>query len=107
MRKSILPFILLVAFQLFAVDKTLITVKDSAVSNGMVFVTIQESGKSYWLQCTATVMNCSNPKPGSYWMVRLPKNRGLYDCSNVDLYLQSADPEAGGEVFGEYCISEK
>jgi hypothetical protein len=39
-------------------------------------------------------------------MVRLPKNHGVYDCDNVDLYTQSTDPETGNKV-GEYCISGK
>jgi hypothetical protein len=38
-------------------------------------------------------------------MVRLPKNRGMYDCQNVDLYPRTADPE-NEEKLGEYCLNE-
>ena len=39
-------------------------------------------------------------------MVRLPKNWGMYDCVNVDLYPSSADP-ATSQKIGEYCLIEK
>ena len=108
MKKNILLFIVLVAVQLLALDKTLITVKDSSVNNGVIIVTIREGGKPQELQCNQSAPNCTAPKPGDYWMVRLPKNHGLYDCANVDLYPQSVDPEnEEAQVFGEYCLAEK
>jgi len=39
-------------------------------------------------------------------MVRLPKNRGSYVCTNVDLYPEGADP-ATSEKIGEYCLIQK
>jgi len=107
MRQLALLITLLIAVQLLAIEKSTITVKETTVSGDVVLVTIQESGKSFELQCTKGAPNCATPKPGSYWMVRLPKNHGYYDCANVDLYAQSADPESGGTIFAEYCISEK
>lgn len=108
MKKSILLFVLVVVVQLLALDKTLITVKDSSVNNGVIIVTIHEGGKPYELQCNQSMPNCSSPKSGDYWMVRLAKNHGLYDCTNVDLYPQAVDPESEGtKVFGEYCLNEK
>ena len=107
MKKGIVLLALLMAGQSFALDKSLISVKDAAVSNGVVLVSVRESGKSYELQCNQNAPNCNVPKPGDYWLVRLPKNYGLYDCANVDLYLQSADPEQHDQVFGEYCSNEK
>jgi len=107
MRKSLVLFMLLAA-TLFALDKALITVKTATVNNGVVIVTIQGSGKTYELQCNQSSGNCVSLKPGSYWMVRLEKNHGMYDCDNVDLYQQSVDPEAeDSQVLGEYCISQK
>jgi hypothetical protein len=44
-------------------------------------------------------------KPGEYQMVRLPKNHGMYDCQNVDLYLQTADTETDDKL-GEYCLNQ-
>ncbi|HXY14494.1 MAG TPA: hypothetical protein VEI26_08345 [Terriglobales bacterium] len=107
MKKLAFLFALLIAAQVLALDKSTITVKNTTVSGDVVLVTIQESGKTYELQCTKGAPNCSTPQPGTYWMVRLPKNHGYYDCANVDLYVQSADPEHGGPLFAEYCISEK
>jgi hypothetical protein len=42
-------------------------------------------------------------------MVRLPKNYGLYDCTNctnLDLYSPLADPETSQKIGG-YCLVEK
>jgi len=107
MKKLAFLFTLLMAVQLLAVDKSAITVKDTSVSGTVVLVTIQESGKSFELQCTKDAPNCKAPQPGTYWMVRLPKNHGYYDCANVDLYMQTANPENSANAFAEYCINEK
>lgn len=106
--KKGLVFFLLLAATLFAADKALITVKSATVNNGVVIVTIQDSGKTYELQCNQSSGNCISLKAGSYWMVRLEKNHGMYDCDNVDLYSQSADPTADdAQLLGEYCITQK
>jgi hypothetical protein len=107
MKKLALLFTLLIAVQLWAVDKTQITVKETSISGDVLLVSIQESGKSFELQCTKGAPDCKTPPAGTYWMVRLPKNHGYYDCANVDLYVQSANPEEGGKLFAEYCIVEK
>ncbi len=107
MRKGILLFIAFVVVQLWAVDKTLITVKGSSVNNGVVIVDVRESGKPYELQCNKSAPNCNVPEPGSYWMVRLPQNHGMYDCNDVDLYPQSVDPESDEKLLGEYCLNQK
>ena len=107
MKKIVLIFSLLAAAQLMAVEKSTVTVKNTSVSGTEILVVIQESGKSLELQCTKDAPNCKSPQPGSYWMVRLPKNHGYYDCANVDLYSQTADPENGGKAFAEYCLNEK
>lgn len=108
MRKAILLVLFFSAMLALAIEKSQITVKEAtSTSNGIVLVTISDAGKTAELQCTATAPFCAAPKPGTYWMVRLPKNHGVYDCNNVDLYPQSADPDAGGQIFGEYCLNEK
>jgi len=107
MKKSLILVLFFLAAQLFALEKSLVTVKDSTVSDGVILVTIQQSGKTYDLQCTQSAPFCTAPRPGDYWMVRLPKNHGLYDCANVDLYPQSANPEGGDPILGEYCLNEK
>jgi len=107
MKPSILLTLLLCAAPLFAQEKSQITVKESTVSNGVILVTIHESGKSFELQCTQSAPHCTAPKAGNYWMVRLPKNHGLYDCDNVDLYPQEGDSDSPDKILGEYCINEK
>ncbi|HXZ34354.1 MAG TPA: hypothetical protein VEH30_18925 [Terriglobales bacterium] len=107
MKKLALLITLVIAAQMLALEKSSITVKNTTVTSDVVLVTIQESGKSFNLQCTKDAPNCAAPSPGTYWMVRLPKNHGYYDCANVDLYVESANPEKGGAIFAEYCISEK
>lgn len=106
MKKSVLLLTLFMTMLAFAVEKSLITVKDSSSTNGVVIVSISEGGKRYDLQCNQSAAFCVAPKAGNYWMVRLPKNHGLYDCTDVDLYPQSADPESGDKL-GEYCLNEK
>lgn len=107
MKKYLVVCMLLVG-TLFALDKALVTVKSATVNNGVVIVTIQDSGKAYELQCNQSSGNCVALKGGSYWMVRLEKNHGMYDCDNVDLYPQSADPTAeDSHALGEYCITQK
>ena len=107
MKKVTILFIFAVVVQLLALDKSLITVKGSSVNNGVVIVEIHEAGKPYELQCNKSAPNCNTAEPGSYWMVRLPKNHGMYDCNDVDLYPQSVDPESGEKLLGEYCLNEK
>jgi hypothetical protein len=108
MKKLALLLTLLAAVQVLAIDKTQVTVKNILVTPDVVLVTIQESGKSFELQCTKGAPLCATPQAGIYWMVRLGKNRGYYDCANVDLYQQSANPEdSDAKALGEYCISEK
>jgi hypothetical protein len=103
--KRLVFFILLVATALWAADKSPVTVKSSQVVSGVVLVTVNENGKSLDLQCNDGHAYCKAVKPGEYRMVRLPKNRGMYDCQNVDLYPRTADPE-NEEKLGEYCLNE-
>lgn len=107
MKKLALLFTLLIAIQLLAIEKSQITVKQTTVSGEVVLVTIQDAGKTYELQCTKGAPDCVIPPAGTYWMVRLPKNHGYYDCANVDLYVQSANPEEHDKILAEYCITEK
>jgi hypothetical protein len=103
--KTLVFFIPLVALMLWAETKTPVTVKSSQVTSGVVLVTVSENGKSFDLQCNEGHAFCKAVKPGEYQMVRLPKNHGMYDCQNVDLYLQTADTE-NDEKLGEYCLNQ-
>jgi len=112
MKKAIILLVVLVGAQLMAQEKSTITVKSSEVSNGVVIVmalqpaTAGQAKASYELHCNKGVSGCKAPVPGTYQMVRLPKNWGTYDCDNVDLYQGSDDPATSQKV-GEYCLIEK
>jgi len=58
------------------------------------------------LQCNKGQHECAIPEPGNYLMVRLPENRGMYDCANVELYPVSGDPQTSRKI-GEYCLIDK
>jgi hypothetical protein len=105
MKNAMLLFILFIAVLLVAQDKTPVTVKSSTLNNHVVVVNLVENGKQLELQCNEDQSFCIALKPGSYQMVRLPKNRGLYDCKCIDVYSAAADP-AKDEKLGEYCVNE-
>ncbi|MFI5115155.1 MAG: hypothetical protein ACHP8B_00510 [Terriglobales bacterium] len=114
MRKVIILFGLfglLAAMQLMAQDKSIVTVKSAEVNNGVVILTVYQTAtsaapESFALHCNKGMTGCKLLEPGTYMMVRLPKNWGMYDCANVDLYASTADP-ASGEKLGQYCLIEK
>jgi hypothetical protein len=107
MRTMALLFAMLAGAQVLPVDRSVVTVKQTNASGDVVLVTIQELGRSSELQCTKGAPFCATPPAGDYWMVKLPKNHGYYDCANVDLYRKSAEELANAEIVGEYCVNEK
>ncbi|HEY5175371.1 MAG TPA: hypothetical protein VII95_07375 [Terriglobales bacterium] len=112
MRKALILLGLLAAMPLMAQDKATVTVKGSEVNNGVVILTVQQAAtpeqaaESFVLHCNKGMPNCSIPEAGTYLMVRLPKNWGMYECANVDLYPSTADP-ASSQKIGEYCLIRK
>jgi hypothetical protein len=82
-----------------------ITVKGKEVNNGVVILAVQEGKNSFDLRCNRDVSGCTILEPGDYMMVRLPKNRGLYDCGNAEVYRKSRDSEVGARL-GQYCLVE-
>src|SRR5438270_7072622 len=90
--KKLALTLLLFGMVLFAVNALAqdkyepLKVTGSDVSNGVVLLSVQIAGARFDLQCNADVPNCAKLQPGNYVMVRLPKNWGLYECTNVDLY---------------------
>jgi len=111
MRKLLVLSCLFTALGLSAQDMSVITVKSVEVSNGVVILTVSQAtptqGKSSFdLQCNKGASGCQALEPGNYVMVRLPKNYGMYDCANVDVYANKAHPETERRL-GEYCLIEK
>lgn len=82
-----------------------ITVKSKEVNNGVVVLSAQDGKGSFDLQCNKDMSGCAVLDPGEYMMGRLPKNRGIYDCANAEVYRKSANSEPG-ERLGQYCLVE-
>jgi len=100
--------VVLAATQVLAQQKyEVITVKGAEVQSRVVIVTIQATSAQFELQCNTNVSDCSALQPGSYVMVRLPKNWGSYVCANVEVYPTPANPENLGQKLGDYCLIEK
>lgn len=112
MKRAIILLVLLLGVRVVAQDKSTITVKNSETNNGVIIIvatqeaTADQAKTSVELHCNKGATACKAPEPGTYLMVRLPKNWGMYDCANVDLYRSSADPNTDQKI-GEYCLSEK
>lgn len=106
MKKLWILLVLLIALQAVAQEKTKITVKSSEKSSGVTIVTINDGKKVSELNCNDGFPQCTAPKAGEYWMVKLPKNHGVYECQNVDLFPATADQDMTDKI-GEYCLIEK
>jgi len=112
MKKVIILLAALAATTLVAQDTSTVTVKSGEVNNGVIILTanqadpVQQGKVSFLLQCNKGQHECAIPAPGNYLMVRLPENRGMYDCANVELYPVSGDPQTSRKI-GEYCLIDK
>ena len=112
MRKLVLLLVVLVATSLFAQDRFQISVKSAETNNGVVIVTAQTLASApgtktqIELQCNESVSSCTAPAAGTYLVVQLPKNRGIYECANVDIFPGTTDPPTAPKV-GQYCLTEK
>jgi nitrous oxidase accessory protein NosD len=95
------------AEQVFAQEGTSVKVKGSEIVTGVVIVDILKDGTPLELQCNQGAANCNTLKRGGYVMVELPKNFGMYDCKNVEIYREEQDKPQGAELVGKYCLVEK
>jgi hypothetical protein len=107
MKKALLVLMVLMAVIVLAQQgPTAITVKEATVATGVVIVTAEQAGKPIELQCTQGMSSCASLKNGKYVMVQLPKNHGMYDCQNVDIFADGSNPATAQKV-GEYCLMQK
>jgi hypothetical protein len=90
----------------FAQEKTPVKVKSSEVVTGVVIVHVQKDAKSLELQCNEGAGNCKALPSGNYLMLELPKNYGMYDCQNVEMYRGDQDKPDAARKIGEYCLVE-
>jgi|NGEPerStandDraft_6_1074524.scaffolds.fasta_scaffold31779_2 hypothetical protein len=106
MKKLLVCLILLISVQVLAGEKMKVTVKSTEKNSGVIIVAVNDGKKMAELNCNEGFPECAAPKPGEYWMVTLPKNHGVYECQNVDLFPGASDPDDAKKV-GEYCLLEK
>lgn len=99
-------FLILTTSQALSQEKTLVKVKSSELVTGVVIVHIQKDGKALELQCNERAGNCKALPSGSYLMVELPENRGMYYCKNVEIYRGDQDKPEAARKIGEYCLIE-
>jgi hypothetical protein len=104
MKKLLVCLMLLMAVQVWAQEKSKVTVKSTEKNGGVIFVTIKDGSKTVDLNCNEGFPNCTAPKPGDYWMVRLPKNHGVYECQNVELFPGDSEDTDNSEKVGSYCL---
>jgi hypothetical protein len=118
MKKTIVLFFLLALFrgfgavQISAQEKSYITVRGSELNNGVLILDVLKGSKAYQLQCNQGEPGCTNLKNGNYLMLELPKNFGMYECRDVEVYPESmatpdTNPPEKNEKLGEYCLVEK
>src|SRR5260370_13662781 len=84
-------FVVLAAEQAFAQDKTPVQVKSSVVVNGGVVIHVLKDGKPLDLQCNEGATTRKVLPSGSYLMLQLPENHGMYGCKNVEMYRVDED----------------
>jgi hypothetical protein len=70
------------------------------------------------LQCNQGAPGCAVLRNGRYQMVELPKDFGMYECRNVEIYAETVVPSDAiksdkpdkankDDIMGEYCLVEK
>ena len=105
-------FCVLCTRQVSAQEKSNITVRGSELNNSVVIMDVLKASKIYQLQCNQGAPGCTSLQNGNYLMVELPKNFGMYECRDVEVYPQAAAtadtamPDKDKKL-GEYCLVEK
>ncbi|MFY9644445.1 MAG: hypothetical protein WAK29_04655 [Terriglobales bacterium] len=115
MKRTIFLLVMLLAgFVLCAADQTFaqegtpvkVKVKSSEVVTGVVIIHVQKDDGSIDLQCNQGAGTCKTLPSGSYLMIVLPENRGMYDCKNVEMYRGDQEKPDAARKVGDYCMSE-
>jgi len=106
MKRAIFVFVIAAAALALAQEVSQITVKSGELNSGVVIITAVEGRTSLEMQCNKGMMGCKMLDPGAYVIVHLPKNRGMYDCNNVEIFPSGSDP-INAERIGAYCLTGK
>lgn len=119
MRNAVVFSVLVLLFVLFGVapastqKQSIITVRGKILGDGVVAIQAANNGQRYRLLCNENMPACSALKNGRYVMVELPKNFGMYDCKDVEVYPESAGSLNGimnvdkTKKLGEFCLEEE
>ncbi len=95
------------AVKALAQEKTVVMVKGTILSNGVVVVDVVKGGKGYDLECNQGAPSCTQLKSGKYQLVELASNTGMYDCKDVQVFPEGADTGDSDKKLGEYCLNDK
>ncbi len=106
MKRALFVLLMLVAVLALAQEASQITIKSGEINNGVVIISAVQGKAAMELQCNQGTGGCKVLQPGTYIMVRLPKNQGMYDCANVEIFPVGSDP-ASAQRIGAYCLIEK
>lgn len=93
--------------------QSIITVRGKILGDGVVTLQAANNGQRYRLLCNENMPGCSALKNGRYVMVELPKNFGMYECKDVEVYPESAGSLNGSmnvdksKKLGEFCLEEE
>ncbi len=119
MRNAVVFTVLVLLFVLFGVapastqNQSIITVKGKNLGDGVVVLQAAKNGQRYRLLCNENMPACSALKNGKYVMVELPKNFGMYECKDVEVYPEWAGSLNGSmdvdksKKLGEFCLEEE
>jgi len=103
---AVLIAVFILSTAALAQEKTPVKVKSSEVVTGVVMVRVERDAKTLELQCNQGASSCKILPSGNYLMVELPKNYGMDDCRNVEMYRADQDKPEATQRIGEYCMVE-
>lgn len=104
---AVLIAVFLLSTVIFGQEKTPVIVKSSEIVTGVVIVHVQKDTRLLELQCNQGAGGCKSLQAGNYLLVELPKNYGMYDCQNIEMYRANQDKPEAAQKVGEYCLVEK
>jgi hypothetical protein len=117
MKKSTLALMLVAlcclgVVRLLSQEKSTISVRGGQISAGVVVLDVARGERTFTLQCNENAQDCTLLSNGKYLMIELPKNFGMYECKDVEVYPESASTSDAGapdknKKVGEYCLIER
>jgi len=106
----LLTSVFLLAIVVLAADDSstsAITVKGSGKDGGVITLQITKDSKPFELTCNVGTSSCVELKKGNYRLLELPKNHGMYECRDVQVFPESGTGTEDEDKLGEYCLAAK